>query len=52
MRKDRGSGALGGEKRGGGGHMHSCAGFEAETTLCRKVNTGDGRREVEWKGGD
>lgn len=30
----------------GGGHMHSCTDFEAETTLCKKVNTGNGRREV------
>lgn len=39
-------------RKEGGGHMHSCAGFEAETTLCRKVNTGDGRREAERARGD
>lgn len=33
-------------RREGGVHTHSCTGFEAETTLCRKVNTGNGRREV------
>lgn len=36
-------------RKEGGGHTHSCAGFEADTTLCRKVNTGNGSREVECK---
>lgn len=31
--------------------MHSCACFEADTTLCSKVNTGNGRREVECERG-
>lgn len=37
--KEGASGALGGEqRRGGEGHLHSCAGFEAKTTLGEKKN--------------
>lgn len=30
--------------------MHSCAGFEADTTRCRKTNGGNGSRGLECEG--